>query len=174
MPTINPNTFRQNVEWNIDQIAVQVGHAENVRSRARSGYYKAAVIVAASVVEALAYRLLDQNKTLEMPLEDWECFSSHSLPESHRSTDGFKFSICKRRQPRFELLKHTDFKKVNEVCLKLNLFTKKFFNKIERIRKLRNKIHIQGLDNIDRSYTKKQLEYISSVMNELLGKINLN
>lgn len=81
-------------------------------------------------------------------------------------------SICERTKPKFRLNKQTDFKKVNEVCLVLKIFSKKLFNKIEKVRKLRNKIHIQGLNNLDRSYTKNELEFISSVMNELLGKIN--
>ena len=45
------------------------------------------------------------------------------------------------------------------------------FNKIEKIRHLRNKIHIQGLEDLDRSYRRHELEFIGSVMNELLSKV---
>ena len=74
---------------------------------------------------------------------------------------------------RSNLIELFDFKKVNEICFKLGVFSKKFFKKIEKIRNLRNKIHIQGLSNLDRSYTKKELEFISSIMNDLLGKLNI-
>ncbi len=80
-------------------------------------------------------------------------------------------SICEREQSKFKLGKQTDFKKVNEVCCKLGIFSSKFFKKIEKVRSLRNKIHIQGLSNLDRSYNKRQLDFISSVMDSLLAKL---
>ena len=60
--------FDKNVEWNLVQIAVQVGHAEKVRTRARSGYYKSAIMLAAAIVEALAYKILEKNSLMDMPL----------------------------------------------------------------------------------------------------------
>jgi hypothetical protein len=169
---MNTNAFNQNVEWNLEQVAVQVGHAESVKGRARSGYYKAAIIITASIVEALAFKVLEKNKVLEMPLEDWECKNSFLLPKNCvANSSKSRLSVCERSQRKFALTTHTDFKKVNEVCLKLQIFSNKFFNKIERVRKSRNKIHIQGLDSTDRSYRKKELEFISSVMNELLNKL---
>ena len=168
---MNTETFDKNVEWNLEQIAVQVGHAEKVKTRARSGYYKSAVILAAAIVEALAYKVLEKSNSLEMPFEDWRCIRSNLLPQQYKSDRGERLSICERIKPKFKLNKQTDFKKVNEICFALRIFSKKLFNKIEKIRKLRNKIHIQGLDNLDRSYTKSELEFIGSVMNELLSKV---
>lgn len=168
------DTFNKNVEWNIDLVGLQVLHAELVKGRARSGYYKTAIVIAASIVEALAYKILEQNNSLEMPLEDWRCVRSNILPKAYKSETGERLSICERKKPRFTLNKQTDFKKVNEVCFALKIFSRKLFDKIEKVRKLRNKIHIQGLDNLDRSYTKHELEFISSVMNELIGKISSN
>lgn len=164
-------TFNKNVEWNLEQIAVQVGHAEKVRTRARSGYYKAAIILAAAIVEAISYKVLEQNNAVEMPYEDWQCVRTSLLPQQYKSDKGERLGICERIRPKFILNRFTDFKKVNEVCFELGIFSNKLFNKIEKIRKLRNKIHIQGLDNLDRSYTKSELEFISSVMNELLSKV---
>lgn len=164
-------TFNKNVVWNLEQVAVQVGHAERVKTRARSGYYKSAIMLASAIVEALAYKVLEQNNSLEMPLENWQCVRSSLLREQYKSDKGERLSICERIQPKFKLTRQTDFKKVNEVCLDLKLFPKKLFNKIEKVRKLRNKIHIQGLSDIDRSYRKSELEFISSAMNDLLGII---
>lgn len=168
---MNGDTFNQNVRWNLEQIAVQVGHAEKVKGRARSGYYKAAIILAASVVEALAFRILSKS-SLNMPLGDWQCKNSSFLPTFCQSKNGNRLSVCERVQPTFKLERNTDFKKVNEVCFKIKVFSKNFFEKIEKVRNLRNKIHIQGLSNLDRSYTKKELEFVSSVVNELLSKLN--
>jgi|GEM_PF-2673716 len=168
---MDSNSFNKNVEWNIEQIGLQVLHAKKVNGRARSGYYKAAIVLAASVVEALAFKLLEMNKEQEMPLNDWKCLNSCFLPEKLKSANGNRLSICERKQEKFCLTKHTDFKEVNEVCKKIKIFSDQFFNKIETVRRLRNKIHIQGLENIDRSYTNKDLEFVSSVMDEFLVKI---
>ena len=130
-------------------------------------------MLAASVVEALAFKLLEVNRGVDMPLEDWRCIESNPLPKKY-VVDGAQLSICKRIQHKFQLKKHTDFKKVNEVNRKLGIFSENFFKKIEKVRELRNKIHIQGLNRPDRSYTKKELKFISSVMDALLNKLGLN
>ncbi len=162
--------FAENIKWNLEQIVVQFRHAEKVKGRARSGYYKAAIMLAASVVEALAFKVLS-GSNLKMPLGDWQCKNSSFLPEFCQSKNGCKLSVCERNQTVFKLERNTDFKKVNEICLEIKIFSEQFFKKIEKVRILRNKIHIQGLGNIDRSYTKMELEFISSVMAELLNKL---
>ena len=86
--------------------------------------------------------------------------------------DGTRLAICKRRQPRFQLKTHTDFKAVNETCLKLSIFMRPFFKHIERVRETRNKIHLQNLDRVERSWTKRDLEMVSSVLNGLIDKFN--
>ena len=68
--------FYRNLIWNIKQITVQTAQAERVNGRARSGYYKVAIILVASVVEALAFKVLEKNKILEMPPKDWQCKNS--------------------------------------------------------------------------------------------------
>jgi hypothetical protein len=163
--------FKKNVQWNIEQIGVQVGHAERVKARARSGYYKSAIILAAAVVEALAYKLLEQKSNLAMPLEDWKCVNSQFLNASFKSERGERLCICERIRPKFKLDNKTDFIKVNKICLDLKIFTRQFFDKIEKVRKLRNKIHIQCLSCLGRSYTKQELEFVSSIMDKLLAKI---
>jgi hypothetical protein len=163
--------FNENVKWNLEQVAVLVGHAESVKTRARSGYYKSAIMLASSVVEALAFKVLEKNSSLAMPLGDLECTRSNILPQIYKSDMGERLSICERKRKRFVLGRQTDFKKVNEVCFILKLFKKRLFNNIEKIRKLRNKIHIQSIGILDRSYTKKELEFISSVLLELYKKV---
>lgn len=161
--------FIDNINWNIDQISVQTSHAESVKGRARSGYYKAAIILAASVVEALAYRLLEVNQGKEMPFEDSDCYESITLPASLLPDQaGYNLMICKRTKKRFKLESRTDFSKVINISFKLSLFSHKFKLKLDKIRELRNKVHIQGLKDTDRSYTKKELESVSYAINKLI------
>jgi hypothetical protein len=57
---INKN-LRENVNWNIELIATQLEHVQKAKGRARSGYYKLAVIIGASIVEAFVHVLLLNN-----------------------------------------------------------------------------------------------------------------
>jgi hypothetical protein len=158
----------------VDLIVTQYGHAKGVLGRARSGYYKVAIIVAASIVEAAAHRLLELRLIMmtpdQMPFDDWECFDRHNLPASF-STD-VNLAICKRRHPRFSLTKHTDFKRVNQVLLDMGVFTGPFFKRVERIREMRNKVHLQGLNHIGRKWTKADLNRTSAALESILRKIS--
>ncbi len=48
---VSDSVLRENIERNIELIAVQQRHAQEVRPPERSGYYKSAIILAASVTE---------------------------------------------------------------------------------------------------------------------------
>jgi hypothetical protein len=160
--------FSQNIAWNINQVIALSAQAENTKGRARSGYYKAAVIIAASIVEALCFKLLENNKHLKMPLEDYRCKNSQFLSENFISKEGERLSICERSRMVFQLDDRTDFKKTIDISQELKLLPKSLYNKIDKIRVMRNKIHLQGLESIDRSYKKSTVEYISSVIYKLL------
>ena len=163
--------LKKNLKWNLTQISVQSAHAQNVRGRARSGYYKVAFMLAASIVEALEHYLLQKNCQLPMPLEDIECKEHSLLPYNYTLSTDFMLAICKRIQKKFELKSNTDFVKVNEVCKKLNLVNLSLYKRIDSIREKRNNIHLQGLNVLDRSYTNKQLESVSSVISALIDKV---
>ncbi|MBM3255950.1 MAG: hypothetical protein FJZ04_00560 [Candidatus Moranbacteria bacterium] len=125
------DVLRKNIIWNLKQVAIQISHAGKVKGKARSGYYKIALMLSCSIVEALAHELLKRNlKKISSEdkrlLENYRCFESHFLPIKF-SVDEYRLSVCKRRREKFELNRNTDFKKINEVCLRLNIFSKKDF-----------------------------------------------
>ena len=60
---VSDSVLRENIERNIELIAVQQRHAQEVRPPERSGYYKSAIILAASVTEALVFELVKKHST---------------------------------------------------------------------------------------------------------------
>jgi hypothetical protein len=172
---INKN-LRDNVNWNVELIANQLKHAQLAKGRARSGYYKLAVIIGASIVEAFVHLLLLNNiKDGEVlrtgKKETYEC---SPLPKNFYRVPGEELVIAKRRDEIISIKGNTDFVILNRVCLEKGLFTKRFFRKVEAVRTIRNKVHIQGLGYVDRSYTRHDVEKIAMIANELLNKLNLN
>lgn len=173
----NLEILKANVALHFEQISVQLSHADKVNGRAKSGYYKVAILLAAAAAEALAHAVLraklDNGAT--PPLGQWECFESHNLPLTHQpQRTNYLLSICKRRQPIFRLTEKTDFARVNAVCKDLGVFSTSFYNKIERVRTLRNRIHLQSLTEVDRSYNKQKLDSIGFVINKLIDKLPSN
>ena len=166
------DAFWRNIVWNFEQVVVQHAHAAGVNTRARSGYYKAAIILASSVAEALAYRILEERLHGDVAAdllleEDWQYFDCHNIPPQY-GRDGMLLSLCQRRKQQFILTKQTDFKKVNEMCLRTGCFTKHFFKRVEMVRTRRNQIHIQGLKSLGRSWNKAQLDQVARVVTKLI------
>ena len=143
-----------------------------MRGRAKTGYYKVAILLEAAVVEALAHHILKIKIQggASIPNGPWECYECYTLPQIYQQGVD-KLAICKRRILVFRLTNKTDFAKVNKICKDLNIFSNSFFKKIERIRTMRNRIHLQGLDQIDRSYTMKQVDSVGYVINKLIDKL---
>jgi hypothetical protein len=178
MPTqnlINEETLRANMEWHIELIAIQIGHARKVKGRARSGYYKIATILAASIVEAMLHGLLIRKLGTDGVIitGEKEVYECHPLPKKfYSTTNEDELIIGKRRLEKIKIARNPDFAVLNTTCLKENIFSKRLFRKVDSVRKMRNKIHIQGLTYVDRSYTKNDIEKTSRVVNHLIGLYN--
>ena len=170
----NIDILKANVIWHFELIGVQIKHADTVKGREKSGYYKVAILLASATAEALAHAVLRAKlaEGILPPSGGWECYESYFLPDSHQNQNTpFRLSICKRHKVIFELTDKTDFIRVNEVSKELGIFSEAFFKKMEKVRKMRNKIHIQSLDSVDRSYNKEQLDSIGYVVNKLIDKL---
>ena len=167
--------FWDNIEWNLQLVVAQMAHAKEVKTRARSGYYKIAFFLSASIIEALVHQLLrDRLDTLpanQIPFMDWECSDFDELAKKY-CLNHIKLAICKRRHPRFELTSRTDFKTVNDKCLELGVFNNALFVKIEKIRILRNKVHLQGQDRASRRWARSDVKSCLGVGEKLIQKLN--
>lgn len=166
---VDEDTLKRNIDWNINLIATQVRHAQLAKTRAKSGYYKLAVIVCASIVEAMLHLLLRRKlgQAGKIFTGEKETYEPHALPNNLNPPDT-KLVIAKQREIVVPISDNPDFGRMNTACHQHGIFNKRIFNKVDKIRKTRNKIHLQGVDHVDRSYTKRDLDGISSTMNELL------
>ena len=72
--------------------------------------------------------------------------------------------MVKIEKCRFEKL---NLDQVNSLCKKHNLITKNIFDDIDRVRILRNRLHISTLKVIEKDYSKMDLEFVFSVAREV-------
>jgi hypothetical protein len=172
MSSFNEEALRVNVNWNIELMSVQIRHAQTVNGSARSGYYKVAVIIGASVVEALVHFLLLKKIGADgvITTGKFATYDCSSLPKNF--CDTASLVVCKKKEETFLLSKNPDFSVINNACLKEGIFKNTLFNKVDYVRKLRNKIHLQGLNQVDRSYTKTTVEKVAGVLATMLSMVN--
>jgi hypothetical protein len=76
--------------------------------------------------------------------------------------------IAKQRDEVIPIGRNPDLGRMNKACLIQGIYDEALSIKIDKVRKTRNKIHLQGVDHVDRSYTKRDLKSVSDVMQSLL------
>lgn len=165
------NPISQNVVWTIEQIAVFIAEAGNKSTKQRSIYYKASLFLSASVVEALVFLIIKNFCISSSEIEhrkEYKYKYIHAFPKNILKDTGRNIGIYDKIPVEFEWKDDIDFMSMNEIGFKYGIFNKRLYQKLEGIRKKRNRIHIQSLDEKDHRYTKRDVEYVSSAVPPLL------
>lgn len=165
-----PNVILDNVKWTIEQVAVFVAEASQKPTKHRSRYYKASFFFTASTVEAIVYLIIkgycSKNKI------DYRKESSyrliHNLPNDLFINISGTVGIYEKNKRDFVWKDDIDFQAMNQIAFKYKVFNKELYEKLENVRVKRNKIHIQSLTNKDHRYSKKDIEYVGTVISKLL------
>lgn len=164
----------QNINWTIEQVAAFIAEANQKPTMQRSRYYKASFFLTASAVEAAMFLLVknfcDKNEIEHR--KEYKYKHLHTLPNKlFKNFPEGQVGIYKKTKVNFEWRDTIDWQSMNEIGYKYNLLEKRLYNKLEKIRRRRNCIHIQSLSAKDHKYTKQDIEYVSSVLPQLLDKI---
>ena len=163
--------FVKNTDRRMIDVTVQVNHAlrADIDNTARSGYYRCAIILACTIVEGLLYRIVD--KHLAMTGGSMGAFNKyknpHTLPSCYSAQ---KLVLCILERNNISLSNETKFNDLIDYSYRFGLVSKKEKGEIDKVRRLRNKIHIQSIDSDDRGYTKKKLDQVFNVINFLEPK----
>lgn len=162
----------QNAEWHIEQIALFNQEAIRKPLRQRSRYYKASFFFASSVVESFVFLIIknyfDKGNAIEYRISNkYKPLCAISGKKLFKDEIGEVF-ICEKVKEKFEWKNDIDFFTLNNIGNKYTIFGKTLFKKLESIRKKRNSIHIQSLNRKDHRYSKRDVEYASSALPELI------
>ena len=72
-----------------------------------------------------------------------------------------------------KILKHASLQELNKIAKRCGLFDQELFKKVEKIRELRNKIHIYSLESTDdKMFSKKDIDNTTSILINILESIN--
>ncbi|MCX6717740.1 MAG: hypothetical protein NTU76_03650 [Candidatus Taylorbacteria bacterium] len=139
----------------------------------RSGFRKTIIIYTASIIEALLFWMLRERKTEEEIAEDEIEFKIikiiYEINDDERIVLG---KDCKKKNRyKFEKL---NLNQINDLCQKNNLISKDIFNKVDKVRILRNRLHISTLKTVENEYSKTDLEFVFSVAREVKDVVGSN
>lgn len=163
--------FFNNIRRRIIDITVQIRHASNkgISNQAKSGYYRFAILLACTIAEGLLFQLvkkhLDNNGGVMSVGIDYK--NPHNIPDKYTKE---KTVLCIQKKVEIYLSKQTKFSELIEYAYKNKLISKKKKVKLENMMRLRNKIHLQSLEERDNGYTKKKLDDIFSIIDYLAKK----
>lgn len=174
---VNDLILRKNLDIIFDYIVelIPVSESNKYEDTIISSFRKTIIVYTATIIEALLlWKLKEKVKGNNVELkEDWrykDVRKIHTLEKDPLE----EIVWCKR-------IKETEKKKIsklnlvetNRLCKKYKIITENDFKNVEKVRKLRNKLHISGLKRLEKGYTKKDLEFVFGVakrIKELVSK----
>lgn len=165
---INDDALRENLDRAFDHILELISLSESPEydKALRSSFRKTIIIYTASIIEALLLHILKQSKTEEecafVKMEFEIVQNIYQIDEQKRIVLGEDKGV--RERLRFDKL---NLDQIMKLCREHSLINTDFFSEIDRVRALRNRQHLGGLSEIDRDYTKKDLEFVFSVAREV-------
>lgn len=170
-------TFWENVRRRITAIVFLYNQAEsqNISNRAKSAYYRAATLLAGSVIEGLVYQLAKitsaaENNVLEKHNKKVEI---HRIPGAVFGMNQ-DIVICKNQKESMCIDDNgVDFGKLNLYLKNKGVISTKEYRALDVVRRDRNKIHVQGLEKDDVGHTKTRFNKMTMPADFLTKKIDL-
>ena len=137
----------------------------------RNGYYEASLLFYASAIEAMVFLLVKNsystNKDGNYPTET-NYTLLHTLPTNLFSKITGTVGIYEKDTKTFTWKDDMDFNTLNQIIKNNKLCNKKLHTNLEKIRKKRNRIHIQSLQQKDPQCTRKDVDNTQSIIADLL------
>lgn len=159
-PTVKDSALRHNLEVAfqhiIDLLAISEDQIYKNKPLFVSSFRKTIIIHTASIIEAmLLWKLkkIVEEKNVELS-EEWIYFDIKKLCDKDKGVE----VIAGFRRKEKKVLEKLDFMRISDICLKHNLIDSDLKIEIDQVRKLRNRLHIGSLNEIEKLYTRSDLD----------------
>jgi len=173
---IKNDILKENIAMNMQFIIFLVTLDEEYELPGSLRYltFKTIILYTASIIESLI------NYKLSELISDGKINSSKTMDmveKYHDSKELYKISntesvigVIKSIKPS-KLESNTDFIKLNRASKRCGLFDEKLFNKAEKLRDMRNKIHLSALNCVDDKYSKDEINEVFKIAKDLIERI---
>ena len=167
-PSVDDEVLRENIEITFDHLVELLSLSEwpNYTETLRSSFRKTVIIYTASIIEALLMLTLKKNKTEDELSEAHPIFKVDKVIYEINSVERIVLgrNEVKTDKCRFDRL---NLDQVNDLCKKHGIISKAVFDRVDKVRMLRNRLHISTMKVIERDYSKQDLEFVFSVAREV-------
>lgn len=171
---VSDKTLRQNLAINLQYIIFLTSYEESNDLSGPLSYsiFKNIILYAASIVEGVLHYALkrliemekiDENKVMPFFIEKWQEVKVLHKIDPHLSVCGGL-----RTKKKEELKGDTQFLTLIRAAFKAGIITDSLRDRIDNLRKLRNRIHLAGLQYVDNTYDKSDIEVQFLVMSHVI------
>lgn len=172
---ISNTVLARNIDIALTEAIVQISHAEQVGTRARTGYYKVAMLLLASVIEAQLHHLIILHEANDSTIFDGhgkkKLVKIAQLNSANLGTTKALF-ICEEVIESFKLSKHTLLAAMNDFCLANSFIPARLKANIDSVKDKRNELHLQSLRTVSRTFTRDMIDKAGYTVAELFELID--
>jgi hypothetical protein len=154
------------VFYHISELAMILYSGANIT---KSSFRKTIIIYIASIVEAILLFLLKEkncNNKIEIKKDNWIYENVKKIYKLDDEQD--VIGAIRRKNIETKSCDKLNFDEINKACLRQKIISKNVFGKADKIRKMRNGLHIGGLQEIQKDYSNADLDIAFDAMNEVI------
>ena len=134
-------------------------------------FRRAVILYTAAIIEALLHYIVEKKvDPLEFEEDEWRFDGDVHVFHRYQDEDGRDIQVvCGRRfKKKIPITRGTQFKTMIKVSNEHSLITDSLAQEIDKIRKLRNRIHLASLDDIEKKYTKPILNNVFEIARKVV------
>ena len=136
--------------------------------------FKTIVLYTASIIESIInYKLKELIKEGKIESSEIMTIEEKYIHIADLYTFPSKEKICgvKKVKRYKQLDDKTIFLDLNKAAKRCNLFNEQLFKKSEKLRKMRNKIHLAALTEIDNKYSQSDIDNVFEIAKDVIDRI---
>ena len=164
---VDDSILRKNLDIVFNHIIelISISESNKYRNAIISSFRKTIIIYTATIIEALLlWKLKERIKKNDIELKEYWKYRDikkiHTLKENPLE----EIVWCKRKlEIENKKLSKLNLVEINRICKKYRIITENDFKNVEKVRDLRNRLHIGGLKKLEKGYTRNDLEFVFSV-----------
>jgi len=164
---IDDDNLRKHMWDTLEFIVHILAISSKFPEKARNYFYKTCILYTASIIESQIHFCIKKMGHKEIEKEKIWDYKNPKVIYKDSCNDTTIIS-CIRKRPKIPLNNSIDFKLLNEFSKKIWLYGNNMYWEINKIRELRNQIHLMKLKHTHRIYPKEQLDQIFATTRELL------
>jgi hypothetical protein len=172
---IGNKTLRGNIAINTQYVAsLATLEQEYEVGQVSYSIFKDIIVQSASIVESLInYTLRSLLRMGKIKINDVlnDSFNDTGERILHRCGKNTYLIEVKRKKDKKEINGETHFVDLNRAAKRCRLIDDDLFERCEKLRKQRNRIHLAGLAGVDKNYSKNDLDEVFKTVGSVINKV---